>query len=100
MIRRAKEIGIRKVLGASVIGIVGLFVAEYAWGLLLANVVAWPLVYWLVSKWLAYYTYHIQISWLPFVGVGLVVALFTALLISFQSIKAALVNPVESLKSE
>ena len=100
VIRRAKEIGIRKVLGASVVGIMGLFVAEYAWGLLLANVVAWPLIYWLVSTWLADYTDHIQISWTPFVGVGLVVALFTALLISFQSIKAALVNPVESLKSE
>lgn len=100
VIRRAKEIGIRKVLGASVVGIVGLFVAEYAWVLLLANGLAWPLAYWLASKWLADYTYHIQISWLPFVGVGLVVALLTTVLISFQSIKAALVNPVQSLRSD
>lgn len=100
VIRRAKEIGIRKVLGASVVGIVGLFMAEYAWVLLLANVLAWPSAYWLVSKWLADYTYHIRISWIPFVGVGLVVALLTTLLISLQSIKAALINPVHSLRSE
>ncbi|WP_227687110.1 ABC transporter permease [Spirosoma arboris] len=64
VIRRAKEIGIRKVLGASVVGIVGLFVAEYAW-VLLENVLAWPLAYWLVSKWLADYTYHIRLVGYP-----------------------------------
>ena len=92
--RRTKEIGIRKVLGASVPGIMGLFLSEYAWTMVVANAIAWPLTYWAVSNWLADYAYHMPISWLPFVQVGAGLAAITALVISLQVIKAALMNPV------
>ncbi|MBO0948381.1 ABC transporter permease [Fibrella forsythiae] len=98
--RRTKEVGIRKVLGASVSGIIGLFLREYAWTMVLANLIAWPLTYWLVSNWLADYAYHMPVTLSPFVLVGAGLALVTAIVISLQVVKAALVNPVTSLRSE
>lgn len=98
--RRTKEVGIRKVLGASSVTIIGLFLKEYVWVILLANVVAWPLAYWLASDWLANYAYQMSISWQPFALVGLGLAVLMGLVVSFQSVKAALTNPVKSLRSE
>lgn len=98
--RRTKEIGIRKVLGASPVGIINLFVGEYGWVLLAANAVAGPLAYWLATKWVANYAYQIQVSWQPFVLVGVGVALLTSLVISLQSLRAALMNPVKALRAE
>ncbi|CCG98201.1 protein of unknown function DUF214 [Fibrella aestuarina BUZ 2] len=98
--RRTKEVGIRKVLGASVPGIVVLFLNEYVWMLLLANLLAWPVAYWAVSGWLADYAYHTPIGWQPFVGVALLLALITAILIGLQVVKTALVNPIKSLRTE
>ncbi|MEZ0484581.1 ABC transporter permease [Fibrella aquatica] len=98
--RRTKEVGIRKVLGASVPGIIGLFLREYAWTMVLANLIAWPLTYWLVSNWLADYAYHMPVTLSPFVLVGAGLALVTAIIISLQVVKAALMNPVTSLRSE
>ncbi|XWW46880.1 ABC transporter permease [Fibrella sp. USSR17] len=98
--RRTKEVGIRKVLGASVPGIVGLFLRDYAWTMLLANAIAWPLAYWALSTWLADYAYHLPVTLSPFVLVGAGLALITAIVISLQVVKAALVNPVASLRSE
>ena len=92
--RRTKEVGIRKVLGASVPGIIGLFLSEYAWTMVIANAIAWPLTYWVVSNWLADYAYHMPITWLPFVQVGAGLAVVTAIVISLQVMKAALMNPV------
>jgi putative ABC transport system permease protein len=98
--RRTKEVGIRKVLGASVPGIIGLFLKEYGWVLLITNIIACPLTYWVVSNWLADYAYHTQIDWPPFVGVGFILAILTGLVVSLQVVKTALMNPVKSLRTE
>ncbi len=98
--QRTKEIGIRKVLGASVPGIVNLLSREFLKLVLLANLIAWPVAYFIMKKWLEDFAYRIDINALPFL-VGAVVALLIALLtVSFQTIKAALANPVEALRYE
>ncbi len=99
-IRKTKEIGIRKVLGASVASILQLFSKEFVLLVLLAFVIAAPLSYYFMNQWLTSFVYHIALSWWIFVLSALLtitIALFT---ISFQTIKAALSNPVESLRSE
>lgn len=98
--RRTKEVGIRKVLGASITSILGMFLSEYAWMLLIANLLAWPLVYWLLSGWLADYAYHTSITWVPFVQAGVGLAMLSVLIIGLQVVRTALMNPVESLRSE
>ncbi|MBT33045.1 MAG: cell division protein FtsX [Thalassobius sp.] len=98
-IQRKKEIGIRKVLGASTTGITLLLSNEFTLLVLLANIFAWPLAWWLMDSWLADFAYHIQISIWVFIG-GTVLSLLVALLtVIFQSIKAALSNPVNSLRA-
>lgn len=98
--RRTKEIGIRKVLGANTIGIVNLFMKEFVLILLIANLIAWPLAYYLLHDWLTHFAYRIDLGWSPFAFVAIVLALLTALVVSTQAIRAALANPVKSLRSE
>jgi putative ABC transport system permease protein len=99
-IQRTKEIGIRKVLGASVSGILKLLYQEFATLLVIAFVIAVPLAWLTIGNWLQGYAFRVNIHWyyfvLPFVMI-LVVALLT---VSFQSIKAAIANPVKSLRTE
>ncbi|SHN20457.1 FtsX-like permease family protein [Mucilaginibacter sp. OK098] len=98
--QRKKEIGIRKVLGASVTSIAALLSKDFVRLVFIALIVASPLAWWAMHSWLQGFAYRIQISWWVFVLSGsaaLLIALFT---VSFQSVKAALVNPVKSLKSE
>ncbi|MBC7922809.1 MAG: ABC transporter permease, partial [Ferruginibacter sp.] len=98
--QRTKEIGIRKVLGASVPSIVALISKDFIKLLLIANVLAWPLAWWTMDTWLRDFAYRIHIGWWVFAlagGVALVIALLT---VSFQAIKAAMANPVESLRTE
>jgi putative ABC transport system permease protein len=98
--RRTKEIGIRKVLGASVPGLAGLLSKEFLQLVGLSCLIAFPLAWWKMSLWLNDYQYHIGISWWVFLAAGLVALIIALLTVSFQSIKAALANPVESLRSE
>ncbi len=98
--QRTKEIGIRKVLGATVGYIVGLLSKEFLKLVLIANVIAWPLAWWAMNKWLQDFAYRINLSWWIFVIAGLMAVLIAILTISFQAIKAALANPVKSLSAE
>jgi putative ABC transport system permease protein len=99
-VQRTKEVGIRKVLGASVGSIVVLFSREFVWLMLMAFVIAAPLAWYGMNVWLEEYAYHIQIGPTIFLIAMLVTFVVAALTVSFQSIKAALVNPVKSLRSE
>jgi len=98
--QRTKEIGIRKVLGASVANLVGLLSKEFLRLVLIALLLATPLAWWAVDRWLASFQYHASLSWWLFTAAGALALLIAFLTISFQSIKAALANPVKSLRSE
>ncbi|MCE7065629.1 ABC transporter permease [Dyadobacter sp. CY326] len=97
---RTKEIGIRKVLGASVAAIVTLLSKDFVKLVLVAIVLAMPVAYYFMEKWLQDFTYKIQMPVWIFVVSGTLAIVIALVTISFQSIKAALMNPVESLKNE
>lgn len=96
--KRVKEIGIRKVLGASISGIMQLFIKEFVMIILVAGCIAVPLAYITMSKWLNNYASHISISAIPFVVSLLLLAMVTMLLIMLQTFKASVANPVKSLR--
>ncbi|MGS2738566.1 ABC transporter permease [Sinomicrobium sp. M5D2P17] len=98
--QRNKEIGIRKVLGASVFRITRLLSKDFLKLVCLALIIAFPLAYWLMDKWLREFAYRIEISWVTFLVTGISALLITLITISFQSIKAAMLNPVKTLKAE
>lgn len=98
--RRQKEIGIRKVVGASVSSVVVMLSKDFLKLVVLAAIIAFPLVWWVMNSWLNNFAYHIPISADIFLIAGLAIVLITLLTISFQSIKAAIANPVKSLRTE
>lgn len=99
-IRKTKEVGIRKVLGASVMQIFGLFSREFILLILVAFIVAAPSAYYFMDKWLQDFTYRIELSWWMFLSGVLLTAGIALLTVSYQSIKAAIANPVDSLRHE
>ncbi len=98
--RRTKEIGIRKVLGASVTQIVQLLSKDFLRLVVLGIVIASPIAYWAMNKWLQDFAYRVEISWWIFVLAGMVAIIIALLTVSYQSIRAALANPVKSLRTE
>jgi putative ABC transport system permease protein len=98
--KKSKEISIRKVLGANVLQVVWLVTKEYFRLILVACLLALPVAYWLMSSWLESYAFRIDIGWqffaLPVVGIVAI----AALTVSWQSLRAAMANPVNALRSE
>ncbi len=97
---RTREIGIRKVLGASSPSIAQLLSLDYIKKVLIANVVAWPLGYYAMHTWLQNFVYRIDLGVLPFLGAGLIALLIALLTVSFQTLRAAAANPADSLRYE
>lgn len=98
--QRTKEIGVRKVLGATVLNLWGLLSKEFVLLVLIAFAIATPIANYSLSTWLLKYEYHTDISWWVFVASGVGALLITLLTVSYQSVKAALMNPVKSLRSD
>ncbi len=98
--QRTKEIGIRKVLGASVFSVLYMLSKEFLKWVLIANAIAWPLAYYFMNRWLQDFAYRVNISWWIFVLAGGIALLIALLTVSFQAIKAAVANPIESLRYE
>ncbi len=98
--QRTKEVGVRKVLGASVPGIVGLLSKDFARLVLIANLVAWPAAYFAMKAWLANFAYHIDLGVGLFVLAAAVALAIALLTVSYQSIRAATADPVKSLRYE
>ena len=98
--QRTKEIGIRKVLGANVSNIIGLLSKEFLILVAIANIIAIPIAYYAMSKWLENFVYRTEISWLIFILAAVLALIIAMISVSFQAVKAAVTNPVESLKYE
>jgi putative ABC transport system permease protein len=98
--RRIKEIGIRKVLGASVSGLAGLLSKDFLKLVGLSCIIAFPVAWFFINNWLRSYEYRVTINWLIFLISGVVAIVIALATVSFQAIKAALMNPVRSLRSE
>jgi putative ABC transport system permease protein len=98
--QRSKEIGIRKVLGASIISINGLLSKDFLKLVLLSIAVASPVAWWFMHNWLQGFAYRINIQWWMFAGAGLLAVVVAVVTVSYHAIRAAIANPVDSLRSE
>ena len=98
--QRVKEIGVRKVLGATVINLASLLSKDFLKLVLIANCIAFPIAWWAANKWLQEYAYHIKVEWWVFVLAAVLALLIAIITVSFQAIKAAIANPVKSLRTE
>jgi putative ABC transport system permease protein len=98
--KRTKEVGIRKVLGASVKGVVTILSKDFLKLICIALIIAIPAAWMVANKWLQNYPYRITLSWWLFASAAILVILIAIVTVSFQAIKAAVANPVKSLRTE
>ena len=98
--KRVKEIGIRKVLGASVPNITALLSKDFIRLVFVSNLIAWPIAWFSVNRWLQDFAYRIPVSWWVFILAGVIALLIALVTVSFQAIRAAITNPVKSLRTE
>ncbi|NIM57703.1 MAG: FtsX-like permease family protein [Candidatus Aenigmarchaeota archaeon] len=98
--QRTREIGVRKVMGATVSKIIILLSREFAKWVLVANIIAWPVAYFAMNKWLDNFAYRVNIGWMAFLLTAVLTAMIALLTVSYQSIKAAVANPADSLRYE
>ncbi|MBP9135332.1 MAG: hypothetical protein KBF75_14995 [Saprospiraceae bacterium] len=97
---RTKELGVRKILGASVSNIVTILSKDFSGLICIAFVIASPLVYWLMNKWLSDYTYRVDIKWWVFGLAGVSILLIALMTVSVQAFRAVLANPGRALRTE
>ena len=98
--RRTKEIGVRKVLGATVADILLLLSREFLLLLAVAMLIAWPVAWYVMDKWLANFAYRIELDWLTFLAGGLIALTVAALTVGYQALRAATTDPVKALHYE
>jgi len=98
--QRVKEIGIRKVIGATIISILALLSKDFLKLVFIAVCIGSPVAWFIINKWLQNFAYRIEINWITFILVGLCAVLIALITVSFQAIRAAIANPVESLRTE
>lgn len=98
--KRIKEIGVRKVLGASVAGIVGMLSKDFIKLVAFSLIIAFPIAWWVMNKWLQNFAFHIHLEWWFFIIAGVIAIVISFMTVSYQSIRAAMTNPVKSLRSE
>jgi len=98
--RRTKEIGIRKVLGASILGVMKLLLREFIILIAIANLIAWPISYYMMNRWLREFAYRAPLSIWIFLSAGFAAILVGLLTVCYQAIKSAVNNPVSSLRYE
>ena len=98
--RRIREIGIRKVLGASISGLVILLSGQFTRWVVVANLIAWPVAWYAMNAWLENFAYRIQIEWWIYLIAGIIALIIALMTVGLQVIKAALINPVRSLRYE
>jgi putative ABC transport system permease protein len=98
--QRTKEIGIRKVLGASVPNVITLLSKDFLSLVIVASIIAFPIAWWVMNQWLQDFVYRVSIGWWIFLIAGIIAVIISLLTVSFLAVKAAVANPVNSLRSE